>query len=108
LYFLLAHLHGRFEYLQQGLAIILAYVGVKMLIVRWYHIPTWVSLSVITVVLTVAILASLRVERRRAEEEAAGGAAVAPGGDAGAEGGNAVPDDEPAAVFEDKAAHRDH
>jgi hypothetical protein len=79
-----------------------------MLIVRWYHIPTWVSLSVITVVLTVAILASLRVERRRAEEEAAGGAAVAPGGDAGAEGGNAVPDDEPAAVFEDKAARRDH
>ncbi|HWC66897.1 MAG TPA: TerC family protein [Acidimicrobiales bacterium] len=108
LYFLLAHLHGRFEYLQQGLAIILAYVGVKMLIVRWYHIPTWVSLSVITVVLTVAILASLRVERRRAEEEAAGGAALAPGGDAGAEGGNAVPDDEPAAVFEDKAARRDH
>jgi tellurite resistance protein TerC len=70
LYFLLADLHGRFEYLQQGLAVILAYVGVKMLIVNWYHIPTWVSLSVIAIVLTVAILASLRVERRRAAEEA--------------------------------------
>jgi tellurite resistance protein TerC len=68
LYFLLADLHGRFEYLQQGLAIILAYVGVKMLIVNWYHIPTWVSLSVIAIVLTVSILASLRVERRRAAE----------------------------------------
>ena len=39
LYFLLADLHGRFSYLQQGLAIILAFVGVKMLIHEWYHIP---------------------------------------------------------------------
>ncbi len=69
LYFLLAHLHGRFEYLQEGLAVILAFVGVKMLITRWYHIDTWVSLTVIGGVLTVAILASLRVERRRTREE---------------------------------------
>ena len=45
LYFLLADLHGRFSYLQQGLAIILAFVGVKMLIHEWYHIPTWLSLA---------------------------------------------------------------
>ncbi len=44
MYFLLADLHGRFSYLQQGLAIILAFVGVKMLINEWYHIPTWLSL----------------------------------------------------------------
>ena len=44
LYFLLADLHGRFRYLQQGLAIILAFVGVKMIISEWYHIPTWLSL----------------------------------------------------------------
>jgi tellurite resistance protein TerC len=68
LYFLLADLHGRFEYLQQGLAVILAFVGVKMLITNWYHIETWVSLCVIGLVLTVSILASLRVERRRARE----------------------------------------
>jgi tellurite resistance protein TerC len=68
LYFLLADLHGRFEYLQQGLAVILAFVGVKMLITNWYHIETWVSLTVIGLVLTVSILASLRVERRRARE----------------------------------------
>ena len=55
LYFLLADLHGRFRYLQQGLAVILAFVGVKMIIAEWYHIPTWLSLVVIAVVLTVAI-----------------------------------------------------
>ncbi len=60
LYFLLADLHARFAYLQQGLAVILAFVGVKMLILEWYHIPTWLSLSVIALVLTVAIVASLR------------------------------------------------
>src|SRR3954447_18720076 len=35
LYFLLADLHNRFEYLQLGLAIILAYVGVKMILSHW-------------------------------------------------------------------------
>jgi tellurite resistance protein TerC len=71
LYFLLSDLHARFEYLQQGLAVILAFVGVKMLITEWYHIPTWISLVVIALVLAVAILASLRVERRRDAIEAA-------------------------------------
>jgi tellurite resistance protein TerC len=60
LYFLLADMHARFSYLQEGLAVILAFVGIKMLIVEWYHIPTWLSLMVIALVLTVAILASLR------------------------------------------------
>ena len=63
LYFLLADLHGRFAYLQQGLAIILAFVGVKMLIHEWYHIPTWLSLTVIVVVLTASIGFSLKSER---------------------------------------------
>ena len=39
LYFLLADMHARFSYLQQGLAIILAFVGIKMIIHDWYHIP---------------------------------------------------------------------
>jgi tellurite resistance protein TerC len=59
LYFMLADMHSRFEYLQQGLAVILAFVGVKMIISRWYHIPTAVSLGVIVLVLAVAIVASL-------------------------------------------------
>ncbi len=60
LYFLLADLHARFSYLQEGLAIILAFVGIKMIIAEWYHIPTWLSLLVIALVLAVSITASLR------------------------------------------------
>jgi tellurite resistance protein TerC len=63
LYFLLADMHNRFTYLQQGLATILAFVGVKMIIAEWYHIPTWLSLVVIAIVLTASIGFSLKVER---------------------------------------------
>ena len=61
LYFLIADAHARFAYLKEGLAIILAFVGVKMLIAEWYHIPTWLSLVVIAIVLFVAIGFSVRV-----------------------------------------------
>ena len=40
LYFLLADMHTRFGYLQQGLAVILVYVGIKMIVSHWYHINT--------------------------------------------------------------------
>ena len=62
LYFLLADMHARFSYLQQGLAIILAFVGMKMIIHGWYHIPTWLSLMVIALVLAASVGFSLRVE----------------------------------------------
>ena len=61
---------GRFRYLNLGLGVILAFVGVKMLIHEWYHMPIWISLTVIALVLTITIVASLRAERR--EPEAAG------------------------------------
>ena len=64
LYFVLAGMAGRFRYLNMGLGVILGFVGVKMLITDWYHFPTWASLGVITAVLTVTIVASLRAERR--------------------------------------------
>jgi tellurite resistance protein TerC len=63
LYFMLADMHARFSYLQQGLAIILAFVGVKMIISRWYHIATPVSLLVIVLVLTASVSFSLRHTR---------------------------------------------
>jgi tellurite resistance protein TerC len=68
LYFLLADMHSRFTYLQEGLAIILAFVGVKMIVAEWYHIPTWLSLTVIAIVLTASIGFSLKADR--AEEAA--------------------------------------
>ncbi|MCU1387837.1 MAG: putative TerC family integral rane protein [Ilumatobacteraceae bacterium] len=61
LYFLLAQLHARFTYLQQGLAVILAFVGIKMIIHTWVEISGPVSLIVIGVVLAVAVIASLKV-----------------------------------------------
>jgi tellurite resistance protein TerC len=81
LYFLLADLRDKFSLLQQGLAVVLAFVGIKMLIAEWYHIPTWASLAVIAVVLGVSIWLSIRKDAREAAElEAAG---VLPGDDAG-------------------------
>ncbi|HNJ97933.1 MAG TPA: TerC family protein [Ilumatobacteraceae bacterium] len=64
LYFLLADMHARFSYLQEGLAIILAFVGVKMLVHEWYHIPTWLSLTVIALVLLASVGFSLKVGER--------------------------------------------
>ena len=51
LYFLLAGAAQRFRYLQTGLGIILAGVGMKLLLTDVYKIPTWVSLAFIAVVL---------------------------------------------------------
>lgn len=86
LYFMLADMHARFSYLQEGLAIILAFVGVKMIISRWYHIATPVSLLVIALVLVAAVAFSLRKTRRDDTialiPESAGGDAAIPPGDA--------------------------
>lgn len=62
LYFLLADMHHRFRFLQQGLATILGFVGMKMIVHSWFHIPTWLSLAVIAIVLTSAIGFSLKAE----------------------------------------------
>jgi tellurite resistance protein TerC len=59
LYFALAGCMGLFVYLKYGLAIILAFVGVKMLIVSIYKIPIAGSLAVIVGVLAVSVVASL-------------------------------------------------
>ena len=63
LYFLLADLHGRFRYLQTGLAVILAFVGVKMILSQaiHYHMPTYFSLPIIALILVVAVATSLLV-----------------------------------------------
>jgi tellurite resistance protein TerC len=65
LYFLLAGAAQRFIYLQTGLAIILAGVGVKLLLTDVYHIPTWASLLFILTVLAGTFGLSWRATRRR-------------------------------------------
>jgi len=55
LYFLLAGMMERFAYLTHGLAVVLVWVGAKMLLTDVWKIPTWLSLVVIVAVLTIAI-----------------------------------------------------
>jgi tellurite resistance protein TerC len=62
LYFLLADMRDRFQYLQTGLGVILAFVGVKMTLSYWWHFPIAASLSVIGLILAVSIVASVRSE----------------------------------------------
>jgi tellurite resistance protein TerC len=69
LYFCLAGMADRFRYLNQGLGVILAFVGVKMLLADVVHLPIWASLVVIALVLVVTVAASLLADRR---ERAAG------------------------------------
>ncbi|WP_084474306.1 TerC family protein [Deinococcus pimensis] len=69
LYFLLAHVVDRFIYLKTGLSVILTFIGVKLLLIDVYKIPTTVSLSVIVSVLTVSVLASLWATRKGGPRE---------------------------------------
>jgi tellurite resistance protein TerC len=59
LYFLLAGVIHKFHYLKLGLAVVLTFVGVKMLLGAVYHIPIVISLAVIATVLLVSVIASI-------------------------------------------------
>jgi tellurite resistance protein TerC len=65
LYFLLAKLMDRFIYLRNGLAILLAFVGIKMIVADYVHIPNWLSLGIIVLVLSITIGASLKATQGR-------------------------------------------
>lgn len=65
MYFLLANVADRFHLLKYGLAIILTFIGIKMLIMHWYKIPTFVALSVIATILFTSILLSIWTRARR-------------------------------------------
>lgn len=62
LYFALAGMMDKFRYLSKGLALILIFVGVKMLIVDFYKIPIVIALLVIVVILIASIVASLMIK----------------------------------------------
>jgi tellurite resistance protein TerC len=66
LYFLLAGVIHKFQFLKLGLAVVLTFVGVKMLLGGVYEIPIFVSLLVIAVILALSIVASLVFPRDKA------------------------------------------
>lgn len=70
LYFLLAAVVDRFYLLKYGLALILTFVGVKMLGEKVFHIDIVLSLSIIITVLAMSIVASMVWPKRTAGEEA--------------------------------------
>jgi tellurite resistance protein TerC len=60
LYFLLAGFLGRLAYLNIGLAAVLVFVGVKMLLTDGFHVPIWASLLTIGVLIGISVVVSLR------------------------------------------------
>ena len=58
LYFLLADMMGKFHYLKYGLGLILSFVGAKMLLSEWWHVPISLSLGVIVFLLGGSVAAS--------------------------------------------------
>jgi tellurite resistance protein TerC len=61
LYFLLAGVLDRLQFLDEGLAFVLVFIGGKMIIEPWLHIPVTVSLGVVGGVLLIALLASVLI-----------------------------------------------
>ena len=66
LYFLLADMADRFHLLKYGLAIVLVFIGGKMLALPWYHMPIQWSLSIVAAIIFISVVASLALSKRQA------------------------------------------
>jgi len=64
LFFLLRGAASKFDFLQQGIAIVLVFIGVKMLIADWVHIPVWISLLVIVCCISGSVIYSIYHQRK--------------------------------------------
>ncbi len=64
LYFALAGMMELFHYLHYGLAVILSFIGMKMLLSNYYHLPTSVALGVVGGVLALSVIASLAFPKK--------------------------------------------
>ncbi len=67
MYFVLADLNGRFHLLKYGLAMVLVFVGTKMLIVDFYKVPIGLALGMVAVILSSSVAASLYATRKKKE-----------------------------------------
>lgn len=65
LYFLLADIADRFHLLKFGLALVLCFIGAKMLLMPWLHIPVHISLSVVATLIAGSVIASLYATRKQ-------------------------------------------
>ncbi|CUU55860.1 tellurite resistance protein TerC [Parafrankia irregularis] len=105
LFFLLSGLMEKFHHLATGLAVILAFIGVKMLLTDVWHMPIWLSLTVIAVVLAGSITWSLATAPPSdADGDAADGGAVGAGAVGADAGAGVAAGSGPAAVTSSDAA----
>ena len=69
LFFLMQGAANKFNFLQQGIAIVLLFIGAKMLVEKWVHVPVWASLMVIVVCIGGSILYSIFKDREEEEQD---------------------------------------
>ncbi|MCR4287470.1 MAG: hypothetical protein NUW09_05615, partial [Deltaproteobacteria bacterium] len=69
LFFALAGVIKRFHYIHYGLAAILAFVGVKMLVSDFYKLPSAAALAAVAAILSLSMIASVLWPRRSQEAE---------------------------------------
>ena len=65
MYFLLADLADRFHLLKYGLALVLVFVGGKMLAAPWFHMPVQWSLSIVGSIILLSVILSLKLSGRK-------------------------------------------
>lgn len=73
LYFLLAGIIDRLRFLDEGLAVVLVFIGGKMIGEKWLNIPVSVSLAVVGGVLLIALVASVLIPGKKKPEDVPGG-----------------------------------
>ena len=69
LYFVLARLMNRFVYLKTGLAFVLAFVGLKMIVAKYFSVPTPISLGVVVLILAITVVVSIMTTQNRVATE---------------------------------------
>jgi tellurite resistance protein TerC len=69
LFFLLRGAVNKFQYLQQGIAIVLVFIGLKMLLEKWVHVPIYISLLMIIVCLGGSIGYSIQATKRKSRKK---------------------------------------
>ncbi|MBI4870273.1 MAG: TerC family protein [Candidatus Riflebacteria bacterium] len=78
MYFLLAGAMSQFRFMKEGLSVVLGFVGVKMLVADFVHVPVVLSLGIVATTLVVAVVASVLFPAPVARPETSGQPAVVP------------------------------
>ena len=70
MYFLLADMADRFHLLKYGLALVLVFIGAKMLVMPWFHMPIQWSLGIVGAIILISVVLSLTLSSRKSSVSA--------------------------------------